>query len=120
MVPNMIWAGSTARLFPQFGFAISSPKWMALSNLEQSCATWLDSIPDMAYYRFVVHSESQRPEDLGVMELVDDADAEAFANGVIRDLMEDHARFYFGWTMDITEAHRVVASIPFAADETRH
>ena len=44
----------------------------------------------------------------------------AFANGVIQDLMETHAGFYFAWTLDITEAHRVVASIPFVAGETQH
>jgi hypothetical protein len=93
---------------------------MALSNLEQFCATWMDSIPDMAYYRFVVHSDSQGAEDLGTMDLIDDDDAQAFANGVIQDLMETHAGFYFAWTLDITEAHRVVASIPFVAGETQH
>ena len=73
----------------------------------------------MAYYRFVVHGDSNRGEDLGAMELDDDADAKSFANGVIRDLMETCAHFYFDWTMDITEAHRIVASIPFAVGETR-
>jgi hypothetical protein len=67
-----------------------------------------------------VHGESQRAEELGSMELADDADAKAFANRVIRDLMGTCARFYSGWTIDITEAYRVVASIPFVAGETRH
>jgi hypothetical protein len=74
----------------------------------------------MAYYRFVVHSDSQQAEDLGAMEMADDADAQSFAEGVIRDLMETHAEFYFAWTLDITERYRAVASIPFETVKTRH
>jgi hypothetical protein len=75
----------------------------------------------MDYYRFMVYRDDhQRAEDLGAMELADDADAKSFANSVIRDLMETHAGFYSAWTLDITEAHRVVASIPFVVGETRH
>jgi hypothetical protein len=52
--------------------------------------------------------------------LADDADAQSFADGVIRDLMETHAGFYSAWTLDITERYRAVASIPFETVKTRH
>jgi hypothetical protein len=91
-----------------------------VSTFEQSGAARGDNNSHMGYYRFVVHDEGQRAEDPGVMELVDDADAQSFANGVIRDLMQSHAGFYFGWTLDITDNYRALASIPFEAVKTRH
>ena len=74
----------------------------------------------MTDYRFVVHGERQRAEDLGSMDLLDDAAAQSFGYGVIRDLMQTHTGLYFNWTMDITADNRAVASIPFDAVETRH
>jgi hypothetical protein len=74
----------------------------------------------MGFYRFVVHTDDRPAEDLGTMELIDDADAQSFANGVIRDLMRTHAGFYSRWTMQITEDNRPIVSIPFEAVTTRH
>ena len=75
----------------------------------------------MAFYRFMMYGEDhERAEDLGSMDLRDDADAQSFASRVIRDMMGTCARFYSGWTMDITAHNRAVASIAFEAVETRH
>jgi hypothetical protein len=68
----------------------------------------------MGYYRFMMYGDDhQRAEDLGSMDLRDDAAAQSFGYGVIRDLMQTRAGSYFGWTMDITAVNRAVVSIPF-------
>ena len=68
----------------------------------------------MPSYHFVARSDLRRDEDLGFMAMLDDADARAFARGIIVDLMRSHSAFYQTWTIDISEDERVVASIPFA------
>ena len=68
----------------------------------------------MPSYHFVARSDRRRGEDLGLMAMLDDADARAFARRVIVDLMRSHPAFYQTWTIDISEDERVVASIPFA------
>ena len=68
----------------------------------------------MPSYHFVARSDLRRDEDLGFMAMLDDADARAFARGIIRDLMHTHPAFYRTWTIDISEDERAVASIPFA------
>ena len=68
----------------------------------------------MPSYHFVARSDLRRDEDLGFMAMLDDADARAFARGIIVDLMRSHPAFYQTWTIDISEEKRAVASIPFA------
>ena len=68
----------------------------------------------MPSYHFVARSDLPRAEELGLMAMLDDADARAFARGIIRDLMYTHPAFSRTWTIDISEEKRAVASIPFA------
>jgi hypothetical protein len=68
----------------------------------------------MPNYHFVARSDLPRAEELGLMAMLDDADARAFARGIIRDLIHTHPAFYRTWTIDISEDERAVASIPFA------
>jgi len=49
------------------------------------------------------------------MALADDGKALAFGKQVIRDLVRDGAEQYAGWTMNVAEDERAVASIPFDA-----
>jgi hypothetical protein len=67
----------------------------------------------MPSYRFVMYSNDCRAEDLGSVERLDDVDARSFCDNLILDRMQTDPRFYAGWTMDIIEADRTVASIPF-------
>jgi hypothetical protein len=68
----------------------------------------------MPAYSFVVrNSDATEIEGLGGMALVDDGEALAFGKQVIRDLMREGAEQYAGWTMDVAEDERAVASIPF-------
>jgi hypothetical protein len=67
----------------------------------------------MPYYRFVAYTSNSTAEELGSMDLIDDADAHAFGNRLIKDLTETQADFYVGWTLDIAEGERALPSIPF-------
>src|SRR3981081_2925868 len=67
----------------------------------------------MPYYRFVAYTSNSNAEDLGSMEFRDEVEARAFANQVIRDLIETQAELYLGWTLDIYEGERALPSIPF-------
>jgi hypothetical protein len=68
----------------------------------------------MPAYSFVVSSHGATEiEGLGGMALADDGEALAFGKQVIRDLMREGAKQYAGWTMDVAEDERAVASIPF-------
>ncbi len=92
-----------------------------MSTFAQTGAAGSGNNSRMGYYRFMMYGDDhQRAEDLGSKDLRDDADAQSFGYGVIRDLMQTHASSYFGWTMDITAHHRAVVGIPFDAVETRH
>jgi hypothetical protein len=67
----------------------------------------------MPHYRFVAYTSNSNAEDLGFMEFRDDAEACAFGNQVIRDLIGTRAEHYYGWTLDIAEGERALPSIPF-------
>jgi hypothetical protein len=68
----------------------------------------------MLAYRFVVrNSDATEIETLGSMQLANDDEALAFGNQMIRDLMRERAEQYAGWTVDVAEDDRAVASIPF-------
>jgi hypothetical protein len=66
----------------------------------------------MAGYHFEIRS-TKDTEDLGGMDLADDAEAVAFGKRIIRDLMDRAAEQYESWTMEIRESERVVRSLPF-------
>jgi hypothetical protein len=63
----------------------------------------------MSAYRFVIHKNGARTEELGFMSLADDVEALAFGKQVIRDM--EHKDAYGGWTMDILEGKRTVGAI---------
>jgi hypothetical protein len=68
----------------------------------------------MVAYSFVVrNNHATEIEKLGAMALANDGEALAFSKQVIRDLMREGAAQYAGWTVDIAEDERAVASIPF-------
>jgi hypothetical protein len=70
----------------------------------------------MPAYSFVVrNNDATEIERLGGMALADDGKALAFGKQVIRDLVRDGAEQYAGWTMNVAEDERAVASIPFDA-----
>jgi hypothetical protein len=68
----------------------------------------------MPAYSFVVrNSDATELEGLGGMALADDGMAVAFGKQVIRDLMREGAEQYAGWTMNVAQDERAVASIAF-------
>ena len=69
----------------------------------------------MSGYLFNLHNDAQ-VEKLGSMALVDDDAALAFGKQVIRDLLDKDKERYSGWTLEITEGDRRVASIGFGAE----
>ena len=70
----------------------------------------------MRAYSFVVrNNDATEIERLGGMVLADDGKAAAFGKQVIQDLMREGAEQYAGWTMNVAEDERAVASIPFDA-----
>jgi hypothetical protein len=72
----------------------------------------------MLAYSFVVrNSDATEIERLGGMALADDGKALTFGKQVIQDLMRGGAEQYAGWTMDVAQDERVVASIPFNQKE---
>jgi hypothetical protein len=71
-------------------------------------------VTPMPAYSFVVrNSDATEIEGLGSMGLADDGKALAFGKQVIRDLMREGAEQYVGWTMEVAQDERAVASIPF-------
>jgi hypothetical protein len=69
----------------------------------------------MIGYQFNLHTDT-RVEELGSMALVDDAEARAFGKQVIEDLLDEDDGHCSGWTLEITEGDRRVASIRFGAE----
>ena len=69
----------------------------------------------MIGYLFNLHNSTQ-VEELGSMALVDDAEARAFGKRVIEDLLRKDDEHCSGWTLEITEHDRRVASIHFGAE----
>jgi hypothetical protein len=68
----------------------------------------------MPAYSFVVrNNDATELEGLGGMALADDGMALAFGKQVIRDLMREGAEQYAGWTMNVAQDERAVATIPF-------
>jgi hypothetical protein len=69
----------------------------------------------MLTYHFAVHSDTS-VEDLGFMGLDGDNAAADFGEQIIRELLlEDHGK-YKGWSMEINEGERFVATIAFDLD----
>jgi hypothetical protein len=69
----------------------------------------------MIGYQFSLHTDAL-VEELGSMALVDDAEALALGKQVIRDLLDEDDEQCSGWTLEIIEGDRRVASIRFGAE----
>jgi hypothetical protein len=68
----------------------------------------------MPNYQFFARTEDAHTENLGTMQLRDDANARSFGAGIIRGLMHSHPAVYGRWTLVVVEDNRAVANIPFA------
>ena len=90
---------------------------MRISGLGRA-ASGLGAIGAMLTYHFAVHSDTS-VEDLGFMGLDGDNAAVDFGEQIIRELLlEDRGR-YMGWSMEINEGERFVATIAFDLDTTK-
>ena len=69
----------------------------------------------MIGYQFSLHTDTE-VEELGSMALVDDAEALAFGKQVIRDLLDKDDDHCSGWTLEIIDGDRRIASIRFGAE----
>jgi hypothetical protein len=69
----------------------------------------------MPRYSFVVFNPDTRFEDPHGTELPDDAAAQAFAVRLIRELEEEEGDAWRGWTMEVTQAERLVWQVSFDA-----
>jgi hypothetical protein len=69
----------------------------------------------MIGYQFNLHDDTQ-VEELGSMALVDDDAALAFGKQVIRDLLDKDDDHCSGWTLEIIDSDRRIASIRFGAE----
>jgi hypothetical protein len=70
----------------------------------------------MPAYSFLVrNNDATEIEGLGGMTLAGDGEALAFGKQVIRDLLREGTGQYAGWTMNVAEDARAVASIAFDA-----
>jgi len=71
----------------------------------------------MSSYRFVTRDHvSQADELLGAISLSDDAIACEFGAHIIRDLIKEAPSRHAGWTLEIADGERAVATIPFTPD----
>ena len=68
----------------------------------------------MPRYRFPIYSSTAAVvADTEGAEFPDDYTARLYGERVIADLKRDEPDNYFGWTMEIKDGERLVASIPF-------
>jgi hypothetical protein len=67
----------------------------------------------MPNYRFKAHDGVTGTAKLAAAVLADDDEAFAFAERVIRELMQRDAKLYVQWRMEVTAGKRSVASVPF-------
>ena len=70
----------------------------------------------MSYYRFITRNSASQANELGGLAFEDDAVACEFGTKIVLDLIEDDPTTHAGWTLEIAEGNRVVASIPFELD----
>jgi hypothetical protein len=65
----------------------------------------------MSIYRFVLRSRAGQVEELGFMPLLDDREAVAFGETVVRELVEGSPTPHAGSVMEVTSGERSVGSI---------
>jgi hypothetical protein len=70
----------------------------------------------MPIYHFALYRGAAEAEKLGIMKLVDDAEALAFAKLIVRDMADDDRAQSDACSLDITDGNRAVGRISCAAD----
>jgi hypothetical protein len=70
----------------------------------------------MPTYRFAMHHGAAETEELGIMKLLDDAEAVDFAKRIVHDMADDDPTQCDGCAVDITDGKRAVGHIPCDAD----
>ena len=70
----------------------------------------------MCTYHFMTRDAGKASEELGYVELANDAAALHFGERVVHDLMHDNHKQPPGWFMVITEDKRAVGKIPLVAE----
>jgi hypothetical protein len=78
----------------------------------------------MPTYRFAIHHGAAETEKLGIMKLIDDAEAFAFAKRMIQDMIQDMAQDLAGndrtqrngCSVEITDGKRAVGRLSCDAD----
>jgi hypothetical protein len=64
-------------------------------------------------YNFAIHDEQGAVRKaMPPMTLAEDSEALAFAARVIAEMINGEVESYLGWTLEITEGERLVASVP--------
>jgi len=70
----------------------------------------------MDNYHFMTRNSGRAREQLGAVDLADDAAALRFGRQVVRELMQNNLRQPPGWFMVITQDKRAVGKIPLVAE----
>ncbi len=70
----------------------------------------------MSKYRFITRISTSQADELGDLALKDDAIACEFGTNIVRDLITSAPSERVGWTLEIREGQRAVATIPFKTD----
>jgi hypothetical protein len=70
----------------------------------------------MGNYRFITHVSAAKADEIGDLALRDDAIACEFGTNIVRDLLTSAPSEHVGWTLEIREGTRAVATIPFKTD----
>jgi hypothetical protein len=70
----------------------------------------------MSYYRFITRDGAARADEIGGLPLEGDHVARDFGANIVRDLIREAPSEHLGWTLEIAEGNRVVATIPFKLD----
>jgi hypothetical protein len=65
----------------------------------------------MPMYRFALHHRADETEKLGIMELLDDTEALAFAKRMIEDMADNDRTQCDGCAVGITDGKRTVGRI---------
>jgi hypothetical protein len=73
----------------------------------------------MSYYSFFTYDDASQVDEIGCMSLESDDIALAFGGEIVRDLIRDAPSEHLGWTLEIVDGNRAVATIPFKLDAIR-
>ena len=65
----------------------------------------------MNIYRFFMHNPGGQVEELGFMPLLDDSEAVAFGETMVRDLVRENSSPYADSVVEVSEGGRTVSNI---------